>query len=179
MRRLVDRRGDFSLGVVLVFLEFVRRDKNRRRVQAPKRRDHGPLVSCGRQRLCILFSRYPDASCVRAREGAAWRAAESARPTRSRQFDHLTGLEGISDAQLKEHLELYAGYVKQVNALNEELAEIRGEGKPSGKNPEFAEMTRRLGFEYNGMILHEYYFSNLKPRRPTRSRRRARRWRRR
>ena len=77
-------------------------------------------------------------------------------------FDHLAGLEGISDAQVKEHLELYAGYVKNVNALNHELAEIRGKGKPSGTNPEFAELTRRLGFEYNGMILHEYYFSNLR-----------------
>ena len=36
-------------------------------------------------------------------------------------------------------------------------------GKASGTNPEFAELTRRLGFEYNGMILHEYYFSNLRP----------------
>jgi len=49
-----------------------------------------------------------------------------------------------------------------VNTLNEELAKLRGEGKASGKNPEFAELTRRLGFEYDGMILHEYYFSNLR-----------------
>lgn len=34
----------------------------------------------------------------------------------------LHGLEGISDAQIEEHLALYAGYVKQVNLLNEELA---------------------------------------------------------
>ena len=77
-------------------------------------------------------------------------------------FDHLTGLEGLSDAQIKEHLELYAGYVKNVNTLNDELAQLRGKGKPSGTDPSFAEMTRRLGFEYNGMILHEYYFSSLK-----------------
>jgi Fe-Mn family superoxide dismutase len=77
-------------------------------------------------------------------------------------FDHLTGLEGLSDAQVKEHLDLYAGYVKNVNTLNEELAQLRSKGKPSGTDPSFAEMTRRLGFEYNGMILHEYYFSNLK-----------------
>jgi Fe-Mn family superoxide dismutase len=64
---------------------------------------------------------------------------------------------------VEEHLTLYSGYVKQVNVLNEELAKLRGEGKASGKNPEFAELTRRLGFEYNGMILHEYYFSNLRP----------------
>jgi Fe-Mn family superoxide dismutase len=77
-------------------------------------------------------------------------------------FDHLHGLDGISDDQIAEHLKLYAGYVKEVNTLNTELAELRGRGKASGKNPEFAELTRRLGFEYNGMILHEYYFPNLR-----------------
>ncbi len=82
---------------------------------------------------------------------------------KEQKFDHLKGLDGISDKQVEEHLALYSGYVKQVNALNEELAKLRGEGKASGKNLEFAELTRRLGFEYDGMILHEYYFSNLKP----------------
>ncbi|HEY3068212.1 MAG TPA: Fe-Mn family superoxide dismutase [Methylomirabilota bacterium] len=76
-------------------------------------------------------------------------------------FD-LKGLDGISDEQIGEHLKLYAGYVKQVNTLNEQLTEILGRGKASGTSPEFAELTRRLGFEYNGMILHEYYFSNLR-----------------
>jgi Fe-Mn family superoxide dismutase len=78
-------------------------------------------------------------------------------------FDRLKGLDGISDDQIKEHLALYAGYVKQVNGLNEELAALRGRGRASGKDHEFAELTRRLGFECNGMILHEYYFSNLRP----------------
>jgi Fe-Mn family superoxide dismutase len=80
---------------------------------------------------------------------------------KEQKFD-LSGLDGISDAQLQEHFSLYAGYVKQVNALNEDLVKMRSAGKASGKNPEFAELTRRLGFEYGGMILHEYYFSNLK-----------------
>jgi Fe-Mn family superoxide dismutase len=26
----------------------------------------------------------------------------------------------------------------------------------------YSELTQRLGFEYNGMLLHEYYFGNLK-----------------
>jgi superoxide dismutase, Fe-Mn family len=78
-------------------------------------------------------------------------------------FEQLTGLDGISDAQVKEHLELYQGYVKQVNTLSEKLMELLGKGKPSGTDPYFAELTRHLGFEYNGMILHEYYFSNLRP----------------
>ena len=79
-----------------------------------------------------------------------------------RAFD-LHGLDGISDAQIEEHLGLYAGYVKQVNVLNKDLAAMVGAGQASGKNPEFAELTRRLGFEYNGMILHEHYFSSLSP----------------
>ncbi len=62
---------------------------------------------------------------------------------------------------IAEHLTLYAGYVTQVDTLNEKLAELRGRG-PSGKIPEFAELTQRLGFEYSGMVLHEYYFANLR-----------------
>ena len=89
-------------------------------------------------------------------------AGAKAKTYKEQKFDHLSGLQGISDAQLQEHFTLYSGYVKQVNALNEELATLRGQAKASGKNPEFAELTRRLGFEYGGMILHEYYFSNLK-----------------
>ena len=58
-------------------------------------------------------------------------------------FDHLKGLDGISDAQVEEHLKLYGGYVKNVNTLNQELTEMRGRGKPSGTNPEFAELMRR------------------------------------
>lgn len=29
--------------------------------------------------------------------------------------------------------------------------------------PVFSELTRRLGYEYNGIMLHEYYRGNLKP----------------
>ena len=28
--------------------------------------------------------------------------------------------------------------------------------------PAYSELKRRLGFEYNGMVLHEYYFGNMK-----------------
>jgi Fe-Mn family superoxide dismutase len=84
------------------------------------------------------------------------------RPYAAQTFDDLKNLDGISPDQIAEHLTLYAGYVKQVNALNDELAALRSGGRASGRDLEFAELTRRLGFEYNGMILHEYYFSNLR-----------------
>jgi Fe-Mn family superoxide dismutase len=89
-------------------------------------------------------------------------ARQKVKSYKEQSFDGLHGLQGISDAQIAEHLQLYAGYVKQVNGLNQQLAELLARGKASGKDPEFAELTRRLGFEYNGMILHEYYFSNLR-----------------
>src|SRR6185312_9061600 len=78
-----------------------------------------------------------------------------------RSWPNLKGLKGISDALLETHFALYQGYVKNTNLLTEQLSALTKEGKAQGTNPAFAEMTRRLGFEYNGMILHEYYFDNL------------------
>lgn len=68
-------------------------------------------------------------------------------------------LSGISEEQIGQHWSLYEGYVKNVNLLNEKLAAL-AEKKSFG--PEFAELKRRLGFEYDGMILHEHYFGILK-----------------
>jgi Fe-Mn family superoxide dismutase len=54
-------------------------------------------------------------------------------------------------------------YVKNVNELGAELEKIAKSGKAKGTNPEFAGLTRWLGFEYGGMLLHEWYFGNLAP----------------
>ena len=78
------------------------------------------------------------------------------------QFPHLKGLKGISDAVLESHFKLYEGYVNRTNKLTELLSGLQSQGQAAG-NPAYAEMTRRMGFEYNGMILHEYYFGNMKP----------------
>jgi Fe-Mn family superoxide dismutase len=78
-----------------------------------------------------------------------------------KQFN-LSGLQGISDKTLEMHFKLYDGYVKSVNQLNEKIAEILKDGKvDQDEFPDYSELTRRLGFEYNGMVLHEYYFQNL------------------
>ncbi|HVO18142.1 MAG TPA: Fe-Mn family superoxide dismutase [Anaeromyxobacter sp.] len=78
-----------------------------------------------------------------------------------RDFSKVRGLSGISDKQVEEHLKLYEGYVKRTNALTEKLFAMASEGKASGADPVYAELTRRLGFEYSGMSNHEYYFANL------------------
>jgi Fe-Mn family superoxide dismutase len=75
----------------------------------------------------------------------------------------LHDLNGISDRTLDTHFKLYQGYVKETNRLNAEIAEFLKDGKVDQEEmPAYSELTRRLGFEYNGMVLHEYYFENLK-----------------
>jgi len=70
-----------------------------------------------------------------------------------------TNLYNISQEQVDDHWNLYKGYVAQVNALNTELAALRSAGDVGGLV--YADRRRRYGFEYNGMVLHEYYFGNL------------------
>jgi Fe-Mn family superoxide dismutase len=61
------------------------------------------------------------------------------------------------------HFKLYEGYVKETNKLTEKIAEFLADGKvDQDEMPAYSELTRRLGFEYNGMVLHEYYFGNMK-----------------
>jgi Fe-Mn family superoxide dismutase len=75
----------------------------------------------------------------------------------------LSGLKGISDETLQMHFKLYEGYVKETNKLQEKIATILKDGKVDQEEmPAYSELKRRLGFEYNGMVLHEYYFGNLK-----------------
>jgi len=78
-----------------------------------------------------------------------------------RQFN-LRGLKGISDQTLDVHFKLYEGYVKETNKLTERISEFIKDGNVDQEEmPAYSELTRRLGFEYKGMVLHEYYFDNL------------------
>lgn len=77
---------------------------------------------------------------------------------KEKQFG-LAGLKNITEEQISEHLKLYAGYVKNTNTLREKIAEMVKGG--SAGSPEYGELVRRLGFEYNGMRLHELYFDNM------------------
>ena len=81
---------------------------------------------------------------------------------KAKSFD-LSGLTGISDETLAMHFKLYEGYVTNTNTLNEKIAElIKGGELDATKTAAYSELKRRFGFEYNGMVLHEYYFENMK-----------------
>lgn len=74
----------------------------------------------------------------------------------AKNYDHLLGTAGWSDALLQNHFTLYQGYVANTNKILEILS-----GKEPG-SPEYAELKRRFGWEWNGMKLHELYFGNMK-----------------
>ena len=80
-------------------------------------------------------------------------------PYQSKNFDQLLGIAGLSEQLLKNHFTLYSGYVANFNKVNDILVAMEREGKFG--TPEYAELNRRLGWEFNGMRLHEYYFENL------------------
>lgn len=73
----------------------------------------------------------------------------------AQNFEHLLGLPGFSDNALKTHFALYQGYVNNTNALLEKLA------RAEAGTPEYAELKRRFGWEFNGLRLHELYFSTM------------------
>ena len=80
-------------------------------------------------------------------------------PYAAKDYAKLLGMEGFSDTLLKNHFTLYQGYVTNTNKVLDTLDQMTKDGKTAA--PEFAELKRRLGWEFNGMRLHEYYFENL------------------
>ena len=79
----------------------------------------------------------------------------------ARDFSALHGIPGLSDEQLAVHRKLYEGYVANTNQIRRELDAMRAAGQTGSLA--FAELSRRLPFENDGMVLHELYFENLKP----------------
>jgi len=77
----------------------------------------------------------------------------------AKDYSNLIGMKGFSETLLKNHFTLYQGYVTNINKIIGLLATMLKEGKVG--TPEYAELKRRVGFEFNGMRLHEYYFENL------------------
>lgn len=76
-----------------------------------------------------------------------------------KDFSHLLGIANLSDQLLKNHFSLYEGYVKNTNRLDETLVGLKKANKYD--TPEYAELNRRFGWEFNGMRMHELYFENL------------------
>ncbi len=72
----------------------------------------------------------------------------------------LPELKGLSPDQIAVHLALYEGYVKHTNLIMEKIAQYK-EQDAEGNAYAIAELRRRLGFEFDGMRMHEYYFEQF------------------
>jgi Fe-Mn family superoxide dismutase len=81
-------------------------------------------------------------------------------PYTAKDYTALIGMKGFSETMIKNHFTLYQGYVTNTNKLMDAIAQLLREGKTA--IPEYAELKRRFGWEFNGMRLHELYFENLK-----------------
>ena len=77
----------------------------------------------------------------------------------AKDYSALIGMPGFSETLLKNHFTLYQGYVTNTNKVLDTLATMLSDGKAG--TPEYAELKRRLGWEFDGMRLHEFYFENL------------------
>lgn len=74
----------------------------------------------------------------------------------AKDFSHLLGMPGFNDSLLNLHFKLYQGYVKNANLLLTLLKNFS-----LSDQTQFGALKRRLGWEYDGVILHELYFENL------------------
>ncbi|MDH4162337.1 MAG: superoxide dismutase [Nitrospirota bacterium] len=81
-------------------------------------------------------------------------------PYAAKDYAQLVGMKGFSETLLKNHVTLYQGYVANTNKVGDILLQMLKDGKTAV--PEYAELKRRFGWEFNGMRLHELYFDNLK-----------------
>jgi len=80
-------------------------------------------------------------------------------PYAAKDYSKLIGMAGFGETLLKNHFTLYQGYVTNTNKVLDILEQMAKDDKAG--TPEFAELKRRLGWEFNGMRLHELYFENL------------------
>lgn len=76
-------------------------------------------------------------------------------PYAVKDYQHLLKMQGFTPALLEMHFKLYAGYVKNTNDLLSKLASM------DAGSYEYGALKRRVGWEFDGMRLHELYFDTL------------------
>lgn len=106
-----------------------------------------------------LLSSVVSIGYISAKENLEKAVAVPALSMQPKDFSYLRGMNGFSDIMLNNHFKLYQGYVKNTNAILEKLTAAFAIN--NYMTPEYAELKRRLGWEFDGVLLHEYYFENL------------------
>ena len=77
-----------------------------------------------------------------------------------RDFSYLIEkVQGLSPSLLKMHFKLYQGYVANTNKLLSLIEDMNQKGEQT--TIAYGALKRRMGWEMDGMLLHEAYFSNM------------------
>jgi superoxide dismutase, Fe-Mn family len=80
----------------------------------------------------------------------------------AKTFANLSTVEGITQSQLNQHLELYNGYVKKINDIQSQIITSDPElGQMNATYSPYRELHVEQTYALNGVILHEYYFENI------------------
>lgn len=78
----------------------------------------------------------------------------------AKDYRNLLGkMKGFPDELLSMHFKLYEGYVKNTNELLSSIDALIKQKRE--RSLSFMALKRRVGWEYDGMRLHELYFENL------------------
>jgi len=97
--------------------------------------------------------------CAQETEKKGETMLQTVQTYKAADYPRLSKMPGFSVQLVANHMKLYQGYVANTNSLSEKLMAMLTDGKE--KTPEYAELKRRFGWEFNGMRLHELYFGNL------------------
>jgi superoxide dismutase, Fe-Mn family len=86
-------------------------------------------------------------------------AFASYQPYEAKDFSYLLEMKDFDPKLLHMHFKLYQGYVRNCNLVDTLMHKLAKQGKE--RSYEFGALKRRFGWEFDGMRLHELYFSNL------------------
>lgn len=70
------------------------------------------------------------------------------------EFPGIFDLRGLSPELMQDHHKLYSSYVDNFNKTTQLLSQTT-------EQPTLGALTRQMSFEWNGIVLHEFFFSGL------------------
>ncbi len=114
----------------------------------------------------VIIRQYQSMQNFLSLQQVANQPIESAKPSqesplyRTKSFDLIGTLRGLSTQQIKEHETLYQGYVKKRNEITQALKTV-DRSNPSRTYSPFRALKVAETYAVNGQILHELYFENL------------------
>ncbi len=95
--------------------------------------------------------------------------SQSPKTYSTKSYAELIGhIKGLTENQLKQHYDLYAGYVKKRNQIEQDLQTVDRTDSAGITYSPFRSLKVAETFAVNGSLLHELYFENMsiKPTQP-------------